>query len=371
MTEQAFNGASQMTECMFALDGSAHITALIGEAVKNGSRTATVSGAWEINTAVRIPSDFTLILENCHLRMADGVYENMFVNEHHGTDIGRTAEGTDRNISVIGRGTAILDGGKYNGLSEKTQMKDGLPPIWKNNLVLFTNVDGFKIADISCRNQRWWALNFVYCAHGYLGNLDFCASDIGIDENGSVYHGLIRSKYSEVLVKNADGIDLRQGCHDIVIENVTGFTEDDTIALTGLNGALEQAFSVADLPSDICNVEIRNVASAAYCTNVRLLNQGGVKLHDITIDGVYDMSKDSPYMDRGRYGVRVGDTHMYGSRHATADETYNITIRNVRSRGSHVLALAGEMRNLVMENIEAFDGAEMLLDNRIGTDEVL
>ena len=29
---------------------------------------------------------------------------------------------------------------------------------------------------------------------------------------------------------NADGIDIRRGCRDIVIENITGFTEDDTVA---------------------------------------------------------------------------------------------------------------------------------------------
>ena len=301
----------------FKENGQAHITALIDEAVKNGSRTATVSGSWVIDKAVRLPSNFTLILQDCHLIMADGCYSNMFVNEHHDTEIGKTVDGTDSNISIIGRGEAILDGGKYNGLSEKTQLTNGLPPIWKNNLLLFTNVDGFKVEGISCRNQRWWALNFIYCSNGYLGNIDFCACDIGVDENGQEYHGLKRSKYGQVLVKNADGIDLRQGCHDIVIENITGFTEDDTVALTGLNGRLEQAFSVDGLPSDICNVEIKNVRSSAFCTNVRLLNQGDVRLHDVLIDGVYDMSSDSTYLDRGLYAVRVGDLHLYGTRHAT------------------------------------------------------
>ena len=33
--------------------------------------------------------------------------------------------------------------------------------------------------------------------------------------------------------------------------------------------------------------------TAAFCTNVRLLNQGDVKLHDIMIDGVYDMGCES------------------------------------------------------------------------------
>ena len=349
----------------FELNGSKHVTSLIEEAVKKGSCTATVSGRWIIDATIRIPSNFTLILKNCHLRMADGCFSNLFVNEHHDTELGKTPEGTDRNISIIGREEAILDGGEYNGLSEKTQLQNGLPPIWKNNLVLFTNVDGFKISGISCRNQRWWALNFIYCCNGYLGNIDFCANDTAIDANGTVYHGLFRNKYAEVLVKNADGIDLRQGCHDIVIENISGFTEDDTIALTGLNGRLEQTFSVSGLSSDICNVTIKNVKSAAFCTIVRLLNQGDVKLHDIIIDSVYDMSANSPHLDKGLYAVRVGDTHMYGTRHATKEETYNISIKNVYCRSKYAIALAGEIQNLVMYGIECQDDCKMLLDERV------
>lgn len=348
----------------FMKGGSVYISAKIAEAIGNNSRSAVVSGCWEIDEAIRLPSDFTLILENAHLRMADGVYANMFVNAHHGTDAGSTVDGTDRNISLLGRGTAVLDGGQYNGLSEKTQLQNGLPPIWKNNLLLFTNVDGFRVSGIACRNQRWWALNFVYCRNGYIGNIDFCANDAAVDANGQEYHGLKRDKYNEVLVKNADGIDLRQGCRNILIENITGFTEDDSVALTALNGRLEQAFAVKGLPTDLCNVEIRNIRTAAYCTNVRLLNQGDIRLHDIMIDGVYDASRESPHMDKGLYAVRIGDTHLYGQRHATEDETYNITVKNVRGCGEYVLSLAGAMKNLVYSGIEAAGGAKLLKDDR-------
>ncbi len=350
----------------FFTNGAEHITELIEEAIKDGSRTATVRGNFIIGRAVRIPSNFTLILDGCHLRMADGCFSNLFVNEHHGAELGRTPAGTDRNISIIGRGEAILDGGEYNGLSEKTQLQNGFPPIWKNNLILFTNVEGFKISGISCRNQRWWALNFIYCSEGYIGNIDFCANDTATDPEGRIYHGLVRSRYSEALVKNADGIDLRRGCHDIVIENISGFTEDDTVAITGLNGRLEQTFSVEGLSSDICNITVRNIRSAAFCTIVRLLNQGEVKLHDITIDGVYDTSDESPYLDRGLYAVRIGDKRLYGTRHATKDETYNIKIKNVSGRSDHAVALAGDMSGIVMYGIECRDGCKMLLDERNG-----
>lgn len=348
----------------FNNNGYEHITALIGEAVADGSRTATVTGKYRIDKAVRLPSNFTLILEDCHLRLADGSYTNIFVNEHHDTDIGRTPEGVDVNINIVGRGEAILDGGEYNGLSERNSEKDGMPPIWKNSFVLFTNVDGFCVKNLYCRNQRWWSLNFIYSRNGYIGNIDFCASDVGIDESGNAYHGLIRSRYEQTLVKNADGVDIRQGCHDIVIENITGFTEDDTIAITGLNGRLEQHFRVDGLCSDIADVTVRNIRSSAFCTIVRMLNQGGIKLHDITVDGVYDTSESNDYFDTGLYAVRIGDVRLYGERHATKDETYNIAVRNVYGNGEYAVSLAGDMRDFTMYGIECAKGTRMLLDER-------
>lgn len=357
------NGGNN-TEKVFLLNGAEYIAQLIRDGIENGSREAVVTGSWLIDRAIRIPSDFTLILDGCHLKMADGSFDNMFVNANHDTILGRTVDGTDRNISILGRNGAVLDGGTYNGLSEKNHSRDGMPPIWKNNLLLFTNVDGFRIRNLSCHNQQWWALNFLFCRNGELTDLDFQACDIGIDADGKPYHGLKRAKYKEVLVKNADGIDLRKGYHDILIENITGFTEDDSIALTGLYGSVEKAFAVEGLPTDIRNVTIRNIRTAAFCTNVRLLNQSGVKLHDILIDGVYDMAHECDRLDSGLYAVRLGDVHLYGTRHSTEDETYNITVRNVQGGGEYALVLAGAVRDLVIENISAFGSAQRLWDRR-------
>ena len=82
------------------------------------------------------------------------------------------------------------------------------------------------------------------------------------------------------------------------------------------------------------------------------------------VDGVYDEGFRSPYMDCGRYAVRVGDTHLYGSRPATKEEIYNVSIKNVVGGGLCVLSLAGEIGNLTMHGIRAVNGAELLHDER-------
>ena len=179
-------------------------------------------------------------------------------------------------------------------------------------------------------------------------------------------HGLLArsSSYEQVVIKNSDGIDLRCGCHDIIIENITGFTQDDTIALTGLPGTIEkELFPVDGLPTDIHNVIIRNVNASAYCAIVRLLNQGGVKLYNILIDGVMDSSATCPCLERTSTGVRVGDLHLYRERHSTAEETYKITVRNVYTRANVGLRLAGSITNFVTDNICGFDGCGVLIEN--------
>ena len=235
----------------------------------------------------------------------------------------------------------------------------------KPSYLKILNVCDFEIRRIYACEQRWWAFCFVYCSNGRISDCEFCSNDRGIDGDGNTYRGLKRGCYKEACVKNSDGIDLRVGCHDIVIENISGFTEDDTIALTALSWHLERESAVEGHPTDIYNVEIRNVSSSAYCANVRLLNQGEHKIHDIYIEGVYDTSKDSPHMDVGSCAVRIGDsTHMYGSRISTADETYNITVRKVRSRALHTLSLHGAIANLKIEDVESFDGGGDVEDLR-------
>ncbi len=353
-----------MENKIFSENGYRHITELINKAVQDGSRTAVITGNWEIDTPVRIPSDFTLILDGCHLRLADGCYSNIFINEHHDTDIGKVSAGTDRNISIIGKNSPMLDGGNYNGLSEQTQLKDGRPPVWKNCFIIFTNVEGFNIENILCHNNRWWALCFVHCSKGHISDISFKSFDIWVDENGMEHHGLRLEKYMEILVKTADGIDFRQGCHDILVENITGFIEDDTVAMTGLNGNLENLFTVEGLTKDIYNITVKDISSASLCNNIRILNQGGNKMYNLLIDGVRDMSAASPYMERGGSTVRIGDLRAYGEVPASPETTFDITVKNIHSRACSTIVICEEIGNLVFENISAFDGSVLMDDKR-------
>ena len=350
----------------FIHGGAAILNEKIAAAAADPSswRTVTVNGNYEIEDTILIPSGFTLILEDCCLRMAPGTFCNMFRN----AGAGDPAAGADREIRILGRGRAILDGGEYNGLSERNSGRDGMPHISVNNLILFANVEDFRLEGLRLRNQRWWAIDLLWCRRGTIRDLDFLADDRHVEPDGTLVRGLSHQNggYSRCHIFNADGIDLRCGCRDILIDHVTGFTQDDTIALTGLRGGLESRWRPGGPEGecdDICNITIRNVNCEAFCANIRLLNQGGVKLYNILIDGMIDSSKNSPHLDRGIYGVRIGDNHLYGERHSTFEETFNITVRNVLSRADVALGLAGSIDGLFVENIRGFDGCGKLLRN--------
>ena len=112
---------------------------------------------WEISKAILLPSNFTIILSNCHLRLVDGVYDNIFRNENVYSDNACKKEGTQQGITIRGEGYAVLDGGKTNFLFENNyktvdtgNVKAGMRV---NNLILFHNVDGFVRENFEVRDM--------------------------------------------------------------------------------------------------------------------------------------------------------------------------------------------------------------------------
>ena len=62
--------------------------------------------------------------------------------------------------------------------------------------------------------------------------------------------------------------------------------------------------------------------------------------------------------------MRIGDKHLYSTRHATADETYGIKIKGVHARGRCAIALAGDLRDLEISDINTYGSTKALLDER-------
>ncbi len=351
----------------------------ITEAKKSGTNRVRIprhndrTGAdiWNIDRTVFLPDDIELLIDNAHLRLADGVFCNMFANENLTKEISRTSAGEQKNITLRGIGNAILDGGTYNGLSEKNSLQDGRPHISVNTTLLFFNVSGLRVENLAVINQRWWGMTNIFVHDAVFRNIRFEADLSRIDSDGVHHPDEVPKTYNEIYVKNADGIDLRIGCHDVLIENITGFTEDDTVALTALGGFERKLGLVVEGQStDLHDVKIRNIASDSYgCAVVRLLNDEGNKLYNIDIDGVTHVYSGK-HTKRPEFVVRIGDMN-YAKKHSTLGDTHHISVKNVYSHGAYAVGLFKGLVDAELDNIIVADGGSYGFGSHEGGNAVI
>lgn len=304
---------------------------------------------YEITKAIRLPSDMTVYLDNCRLVTPKEAACNFFCNETYNTSEETDPEKEQHDINIIGIGNALLDGGEYNGLSESNSDKDGRPNIRENSMLMFTNCRNITIKNIKTRRHRWWAFCFAYCNHVHISDIDFQADFTYVDENGiRRFDRTAREEY-ECYVKNADGIDLRNGCNYFTIENITGKTEDDSIALTTLQGSWHNKF-VKGKDDDIHDVVIKNIQTDCLaCGNIRLTCADGNKVYNVVIDGVYDMAeKGCGYASGGT--IKINDSYYRYKRISKLGEMYNISINNVFSKSKVAAVMFQQTANNVSIN---------------------
>jgi DNA-binding protein Fis len=222
-------------------------------------------------------------------------------------------------------------------------------------------VDGLTVENISVINQRWWGITNVFVSNAVYRNIRFESDFSRIDEHGVHHPDETPVKNAEIYIRNADGIDLRIGCHHVLIENITGFTQDDSVALTALGkGEISRGMFVRGEETAIHDVEIKNVVTDCLCSNVRLLNGNGHKLYNIELDGIESIlsdkrTKDHRFSNRNSATVRIGDIE-YTSDHPSFDDTKNISIRNVTAETNCAITLCNSMTDVTIENVVANAG---------------
>lgn len=365
-------------------DDAAMIQAAVDAACETGETVTiprrnlrTGTEIWMLPRAVRLHTGSVICLDNCHLRQCDGIFDNIFKNSHARTARAATRAGRQYDIHVYGLGNAILDGGNHNGLVERNSRKDGRPHIIVNTTLHFHNCERVIVENVSILHQRWWGITFHYCANCRVSNIRFMGSSNA---------------------PNQDGIDLRTGCSSFVIENISGYTQDDSVALTCLNHGFDESMAVAEMDTSIHNVVIRNITTATVCAQVRLLNQDGRKLYNVLIENVQNyceidpsdpnaegyvlripyseeyllgsetsMAMEEPYWltfreeTRAGASVRIGENHYYRDNDpkncAVLGDTYNIIVRNVQSHARYGVTVSCTLCDAVIENVQMYGDA--------------
>lgn len=162
---------------------------------------------------------------------------------------------------------------------------------WRGIGILFARVNNFSISGITIRESHGWAISLEDCSEGCVEKIHFDA------RMNKMIDGMLQN------MENQDGIDLRNGCHDITISDIMGETGDDVVALTAIaSGKYKPGGSLCNThvmhndwsrrDPDIYNIIIRNVrAYSSLCYLVRLL-PCECCIRNVVIDGVIDTSPE-------------------------------------------------------------------------------
>ena len=317
---------------------------------------------WLIDEAVRLPGNIEVVVNDCRIKLSDRCRDNFFRSANCGAGIERVEP--LRGIRLTGRGEAVLEGADHprsTGDSAKTlgvrsygtdagRTGESQTGDWRNIGILFAGVEDFCISGLTLRNYHCWGVSLEKCSCGRVANLIFDTSE--------------RREIDGVLqpILNQDGVDLRKGCHHIEVENITGRTGDDLVALTAISPALRTPGQLGSTEVsghqpgdelDLHHVSIRHVHG--YSTGghqiVRLLNSQGIRIYSVLVEDVCDLSASSPEGIRDNVTVKIGDVIPAWGGVAPLGDTFDITVRDIDSRAKHAVLVQGTLCNSRIENV--------------------
>lgn len=343
---------------------------------------------WLLDEAITLPENTTVILRNVRLKLSDRCRDNFFRSANCGLGIKDPAP--VKNIHIKGEGLCILEGADHpraTGDSSKLlhapcphfpedvcRLADWIPDEcrtvdtlkfsdihdhsygtdagkagesqygdWRGIGILLANVTDFSISGLRIKDPHCWAISLEACANGRIERIAFDAR-MHKEIDGVAMN-----------MENQDGIDIRNGCHHIIISDITGRTGDDVIALTAIanpnykpGGSLRTTHVMHNdwtrREADIHDIIIRDVIAESYfCCLVRLLPVG-TKIYNVVIDGVIGTSKNVA----GYTAILLGEGG-YGE--MLPDSMRNITVSNVICNSERAVDINGYMTDSVITNV--------------------
>lgn len=323
---------------------------------------------WLLDESILLPENTTVILNNCKIKLSDACRDNFFRTANCGLGIADPAPIS--NIHLRGEGLCILegadrprstgDGGKvlanpipYGEGHDKTFGTDAGKESesqfgdWRNIGVLFANVKNFSIEGLKIVKSHGWGISLEACSYGRVEKIEFdaCMSKMidGLRQN----------------IENEDGVDIRNGCHHIVISDIMGQSGDDLVALTAIadstyrdGGSLHTTHVMHNdwtrRDSSIHDVVIRNVIGCSHlCYMIRLL-PCNTEIYNVVVDGVVDTTPEPT----GHSGVMVlGEPDgIYGTCYPSG--LHHITISNVICNGRKSgISVKGYLKDSTISNV--------------------
>lgn len=303
-----------------------------------------------VSEAICLPSNTKMCIDGCTIKLADHVFDNIIRSDNFEIDESNPNSYVKRllpagNIKIEGLNGATVEGADnfYEGINPKTGIKEkwlGDYWGWRNFSVLFSYVDGFEISGIKVTKTHSWAVVLTNgCKNGHIHSIEF---------------------HTEV--KNGDGIDIIQGGSNILIENITGETSDDTIVFGAFDESrwsndkyvfplLPVRYSDYSYGRDLHDITCRNVETGGI-HHVLIILPSATKIYNIYCSNITDGSRGGK-----RKIVRIYGNGQYGTGF-TPGNIYNLFMNDIHSCKADVaLELLAPVYNSHFNKITQRNGA--------------
>ena len=280
--------------------------------VRIPTQNANGTNIWMIDSAILLPSNMKIILDNCTLKLSNESRDNMFRSDNVGAGI--THPIWIENISIIGIGDVTLqgadnprstgDGARTLTLDPDKEQKNGNWRVsygsdagkdgfkqtgdWRNIMILIGYVNGFKLKNVNFKNAHAWTISFERTLHAEISDLTIHNQEF-VEIEGKRY-----------MTSNKDGINLRQGCKYFRIDNISGMTGDDFIALSNLdtdpdipkpNGDINSTMVTSSRwygpEDDIEQVTITNISCENRYRAIAIRGSDAAGIHHVFINGLF------------------------------------------------------------------------------------
>ncbi|MDR1717536.1 MAG: hypothetical protein LBS20_17005 [Prevotella sp.] len=267
-----------------------------------------------ITEAIVLPSNTTMIVDGCKIKLADQIFDNIIrsgnldIDEQNPNSYVKQLLPA-KNIKIIGKNGAVIEGAEnfYEGVNPKTGVREkwlGDYWGWRNFTILFSYVDGFEISGLKVQKTHSWGIVLTNgCKNGHVNNLEL-----------------------HTTVKNGDGVSIIQGGSDILIENITGETSDDSIILAAFDESrwsnnkyvfplLPVRYSDYSYGGDIHDITCRNIETSGI-HHVMILLPSQPKIYNIYCSNISDGPKGGKrkvmrIYGNGQYGQGFKPGNMY------------------------------------------------------------
>ena len=316
---------------------------------------------WLLDSAILLQSNTTLVLDNCHIKLTDRCRDNFMRSANCGLGIPDIQP--IENVHIQGVGSVLLEGAdrpRSTGDSAKTLGKrtfgtdagvvgESQTGDWRNIGILLASVEHFSIENLQIKDSHCWAISLERCGFGRVQDIHFESTGFKVIDG-------VRET-----VLNQDGLDLRQGCHDIHIERISGRTGDDLVALTNIHHAADVAgsdsstmVSAADREEgrddDIRNIFIKQINGHSQGRHhvVRFLNAGGLRLYNIVLDGLIDTS---PAGRPCKATLKIGDANPVWGGVTPLGDTNRLLLSNISGTSRHTILIAGSLADSCISNV--------------------